>query len=148
MWNWNISNLFQSKYKQAVTHHAERIHFKKRSFICDLCQKQFHQECDLRKHKSAVHEGKRRFVCETCGFPCVSKQSLEKHILSKHEKQILKCPHCDYRETSSKRFYNHYNLMHTKSLILNQHLHTVCWEGLLIKSLKNPDQGLSKHERS
>ena len=90
-----------------------------------MCQKQFHQECDLRKHKSAVHEGKRRFVCETCGFPCVSKQSLEKHILSKHEKQILKCPYCDYRETSSKRFYNHYNLMHTKSLILNQQqLHT------------------------
>ena len=104
-----------------MTHHAERIHLKKRSFSCDLCQKQFHQECDLRKHKSAVHEGKRRFVCETCGFPCVSKQSLEKHILSKHKKQFLQCPQCDFQETSSKRFYNHYNLMHTKSL--NQQLH-------------------------
>ena len=106
---------YKSKYKQAVTHHAERIHLKKRHFTCDLCQKDFHQECDLRKHKSAVHERQRKFVCETCGFPCVTKQSLEKHVHSKHIKKLLQCHHCEYSETSSKRFYNH-SIAHSKSL--------------------------------
>ena len=41
---------YKSKYKQAVTHHAERIHLKKRDYNGDICQKSFHQDCDLRKH--------------------------------------------------------------------------------------------------
>ena len=34
---------YKSKYKQAVIHHVERIHLKKRSYICQKCQKSFHQ---------------------------------------------------------------------------------------------------------
>ena len=41
---------YKSKYKQAVTHHAERVHLKKRDYNCDQCKKSFHQDCDLRKH--------------------------------------------------------------------------------------------------
>ena len=41
---------YKSKYKQAVTHHAERVHLKKREYSCDQCKKTFHQDCDLRKH--------------------------------------------------------------------------------------------------
>ena len=41
---------YKSKYKQAVTHHAERVHLKKRDYNCDQCKKTFHQDCDLRKH--------------------------------------------------------------------------------------------------
>ena len=107
---------YKSKYKQAVTHHVERVHLKKRDYNCDQCKKSFHQECDLRKHINTVHLKQRRFVCETCGFPCVTKQSLEKHIINKHKKPVLQCSHCNYTETSAKRFYNHYNLSHIKNL--------------------------------
>ena len=105
---------YKSKYKQAVVHHAERIHLKKKTYKCDKCNKPFHQECDLKKHVLAVHEQLRRFVCEVCAFPCVSKQSLDKHRINKHQKSLLKCHYCPYSETSSKRFYNHYNTSHAK----------------------------------
>ena len=110
-----------------MVHHAERIHLKKRSYICKKCDKNFFFKNDLKKHFNAVHEGLRRFQCESCGFPCVSKQSLEKHRKNKHQKISLNCNYCAYSETSSKRFYNHYNTMHAaKNNEETQHFHVKC----------------------
>ena len=70
----------------------------------------------MKKHVAAVHEHQRRFVCDECGFPCVSKQSLDKHKFNKHQKSSLICTYCSYSETSTKRFYNHYNTLHAKNI--------------------------------
>ena len=58
------------------------IVFKKHK--CDLCNEEFSNHGNLKRHKKSIHEGK-SFLCEICGFKSARKDSLKRHFDKKHK---------------------------------------------------------------
>ena len=63
--------------------------------ICDICDKSFARNQNLKLHMETVHQGK-RFECDYCEKKFASKSGLKDHVLTLHEAhRALKCPICD-----------------------------------------------------
>ena len=94
---------------------------------CDICNKLFSNQSNLRKHIKSVHE-KMKFKCEICGS---QKDNLRRHKKAVHSKSIefkctvcerkfsrkenllanknvcCKCKHCHVQFTSPSKLLNH-----------------------------------------
>lgn len=66
--------------------HAERI-------MCDICERSFGREYDLKKHVEAVHLRLRPYECKTCGKRFGHKGTFNKHVRAVHLKlRPHRCP--------------------------------------------------------
>ena len=69
-----------------------RHHEVKKDFKCQICDKAFGTNGELKKHVSTVHEGKRDFQCQLCDKAFRTNGALKKHVTNVHEgKKDFKC---------------------------------------------------------
>ena len=77
--------------------HVSSVHEGIKSFQCNTCRKSFTSKHSLCSHITAVHEGKKPFKCDICDYSCSQRADLNKHVASVHEgKKAFKCGICDY----------------------------------------------------
>ena len=53
--------------------HVRVVHEKQKDFVCELCDKSFASNANLKQHLDAVHEKLRPFKCEYCDADFGSK---------------------------------------------------------------------------
>ena len=77
----------------------------RRSFTCDICEKEFSTPGGVAYHKKTVHDKVREF-CEICGQEFKSIANLKHHVQRKHmEEKTHSCNTC------SKSFFTKGDLM-------------------------------------
>lgn len=81
-------------------------------YCCNICNKKYGRERQLKRHKLYDHDYKGRFSCATCGKKFNRQLGLEFHRKKVHEvNQPIpkKCPFCGFECVSEKRFKKHQN---------------------------------------
>ena len=83
--------------------HITIVHGGKKRFQCDICDKKFKRQWDLKQHKTLPHA----FECNGCDKKFAIKIQLKNHILIVHEgKKPYQCLRCNkkfYKEKFLKR---------------------------------------------
>ena len=51
---------------------------------CDICNKEFNKNYNLKVHKQNVHEGQKLYGCEKCEKQFAQNADLKKHVKSVH----------------------------------------------------------------
>ena len=92
-----ISNQeFKSKKNDTMGKYPTSVHTGKKTFKCDMCDKNFVDKQVISRHIASVHEGKKPFKCEICESSFSNKRNLKLHIASVHEsKKTSRCEICD-----------------------------------------------------
>ena len=88
--------------------HIERIHgseegIERKKVPCEMCEKTFSDENNMRVHMKQVHSGRKDEKCEVCSYATYSKYNLKLHVSKVHlGTGLLKqsCPHCDKETTN------------------------------------------------
>lgn len=70
--------------KSEYNRHTKRLHSKERPFVCELCNKTFAINADLKNHLK-VHENIRNFQCDICGHGSLTVTNLRYHKKIVHE---------------------------------------------------------------
>ena len=65
--------------KTNVKQHDQRVHGEVRLFKCDLCNKSFAFEQDL-KHHSIVHSKESRYQCDVCNMSFLYLLSVKERV--------------------------------------------------------------------
>ncbi|XP_078535359.1 zinc finger protein 142 [Lissotriton helveticus] len=75
--------------------HKLRVHEKKPTHFCSLCDYSGYNQNDISRHMNSCHNGELRFSCSQCVARFSSETALKQHCLRKHEEKIcLSCEHC------------------------------------------------------
>ena len=91
------------------------VHEKKKPFKCDICDYNFFEKGNLKRHTDSVHEGKKPYKCSICDKRCSLKAELKEHIEIVHEKKKPhKCPICDYKCAKKGNLNTHVASVHEK----------------------------------
>ena len=61
------------------------VHEGQKNHKCDLCNKAFSENRDLKKHIKCVHEGLKNHKCDICDKAFSEPWKLKRHILTVHE---------------------------------------------------------------
>ena len=75
------------KSKRSVEEHDQIVHKKKRTFICELCQKTFTRYNSLKQHKK-IHMQTSQYICSNCGKQFNEKRNLQNHLLKTHNQNM------------------------------------------------------------
>ena len=146
---------YETKWKQRLSIHSQTIHenmkenckicntevFKTnmkshlklhlpnaRLSNCDLWEKQFKSEADLKSHRKRLdlpHINK-KYECSMCNKEYIVKTELKRHIESQHMESNLKCNICLY-QTSNKKLLKRHQLIHGPTKIWIMSLNTLKW---------------------
>ena len=81
------------KVKGDLAHHTES-HGTKRSFKCDMCDREFTRLDYLKKH-ARTHTGERPFPCDECGKTFTQKNNLTKHKRVHTGERPFPCDECE-----------------------------------------------------
>ena len=77
-------------------------------YTCEICNSEFKDRSNLKKHILVVHEGIKPFECSLCGSCFSQKSKMKKHIAAVHErKKPHKCKWCDRGFDSKKDLTRH-----------------------------------------
>jgi len=84
------SKTFHPQDKQALRKHVHYHAVKEKNYVyqCTECCKQFNDPSNLKRHKQSVHE-KQVLRCLHCDFEDRRKHKLEDHLLSVHKDKVL-----------------------------------------------------------
>lgn len=95
-----------------LEYHIKRNHSQK--LICDICNKQFGYNWDLKRHREQVHADA-SFFCHICSKAYKVKKSFEEHLRS-HEDGYVKsrypCTECDKTFSAKQVLDNHMKFKH------------------------------------
>ena len=102
------------KHTEKFTFHLTSVHqIGEYKYKCDQCDKVFHVDYLLAKHKRLNHESP-RVICDICGEELLNDKGLEIHLQSVHnlykiteEDKIKKCDKCEIVFKDPKEFNNH-----------------------------------------
>ena len=76
------------------------VHERRKAFQCDLCEKAFANQGNLKRHIASVHEGKKDFQCQICEKTFAWQQGLKVHTDSVHEGRRFSCEICEKKTFS------------------------------------------------
>ncbi|CAH2305223.1 zinc finger 142 [Pelobates cultripes] len=77
--------------------HQRRVHEKKPTHFCNLCDYSGYSQNDIARHMGSCHSGELAFPCSVCQASFSSEAALKQHSLRKHqEKDIHECPQCSF----------------------------------------------------
>ena len=95
-----------------LEYHIKRNHSQK--LICDICNKQFGYNWDLKRHREQVH-AEASFFCHICSKAYKVKKSFDEHLRS-HEDGYVKsrypCTECDKTFSAKQVLDNHMKYKH------------------------------------
>lgn len=95
-----------------LEYHIKRNHSQK--LICDICNKQFGYNWDLKRHREQVHADA-SFFCHICSKAYKVKKSFDEHLRS-HEDGYVKsrypCEECDKTFSAKQVLDNHIKFKH------------------------------------
>lgn len=79
----------------------------RKSYVCDVCQKEFRGKSDLSRHK-LIHTAERPYECRICGNKYRQEINLKNHITSAHNKQKeFACKECPKKFALKERLRLH-----------------------------------------
>uniref|UniRef100_A0A672HW96 Zinc finger protein 142 n=1 Tax=Salarias fasciatus TaxID=181472 RepID=A0A672HW96_SALFA len=94
--------------------HKMRIHDKRPTQPCSLCDFSSYTLDDVRRHKLRCHTGELRHVCSHCDAKFSSEVALRNHCRRVHLLQAgLSCKQCDYTCSSEFALKAHQHSVHT-----------------------------------
>lgn len=107
----NLCN-YIGKKECHLEYHIIRNHSQK--FICDICQKQFGYNWDLKRHREQVH-AEASYICHICSKAYKVKKSFDEHLKSHEEgyvKSVFPCTMCDKTFSAKQVLDNHVKIKH------------------------------------
>uniref|UniRef100_A0A8C8VNK1 Zinc finger protein 142 n=1 Tax=Pelusios castaneus TaxID=367368 RepID=A0A8C8VNK1_9SAUR len=77
--------------------HNLRVHEKKPTHFCRLCDYSGYLQNDITRHVNSCHRGELNFACARCEARFSSETALKQHVLRQHEEKIShSCPRCSF----------------------------------------------------
>lgn len=77
--------------------HRLRVHEKKPTHFCPLCDYSGYLQNDITRHVNSCHCGELRSCCSRCEARFSSETALKQHVLRRHEEKAShRCPHCGF----------------------------------------------------
>ncbi|XP_075037136.1 zinc finger protein 142 [Mixophyes fleayi] len=77
--------------------HQRRVHEKKPTHFCKLCDYSGYSQNDIARHMGSCHSGEPAFPCAVCQATFSSEAALKQHSLRKHqEKATHECSQCSF----------------------------------------------------
>ncbi|XP_060554863.1 zinc finger protein 595-like [Ruditapes philippinarum] len=107
----NLCN-YIGKKESHLEYHIIRNHSQK--FICDICQKQFGYNWDLKRHREQVH-AEASYICHICSKAYKVKKSFDEHLKSHEEgyvKSVFPCTYCEKSFSAKQVLENHIKIKH------------------------------------
>ena len=98
---------YESNFNQHISHHLN-----KRQFVCEECNKQFHEDSKLFKHKRYVHSNVRPFIChrKDCNKRFKTNVHLKSHLLTHSSVKSFCCDECDKRFKRENDLRKHFSV--------------------------------------
>lgn len=97
--------------KNALTAHVNKVHLQVKPYACDMCEKQFYTEYDLRCHMK-LHSSKSKERCELCFKVLRSRSQLVAHIRKHMGVRPYACQLCNHTFYSQNKTYVHMRRRH------------------------------------
>uniref|UniRef100_A0A8D0H8S7 Zinc finger protein 142 n=1 Tax=Sphenodon punctatus TaxID=8508 RepID=A0A8D0H8S7_SPHPU len=77
--------------------HHLRVHEKKPTHFCPLCDYSGYIQNDITRHLNSCHRGELKFACSRCEARFSSETALKQHALRRHEEKVsYRCPRCAF----------------------------------------------------
>ncbi|XP_062972840.1 zinc finger protein 142 isoform X2 [Elgaria multicarinata webbii] len=77
--------------------HRLRVHEKKPTHFCPLCDYSGYIQNDITRHVNSCHRGELNFACSHCEARFSSETALKQHVLRQHEEKVsYGCPRCAF----------------------------------------------------
>ncbi|XP_041433227.1 zinc finger protein 142 isoform X2 [Xenopus laevis] len=77
--------------------HQRRVHEKKPTHFCSLCDYSGYSQNDIARHMGSCHNGELAFPCDVCQASFSSEAALKQHTIRKHqEKATQQCLQCQF----------------------------------------------------
>ena len=131
---------FSTQHSGAFRKHVNSVHLNIKSFQCEVCDKKFTENRQLKLHIQSVHEQKKELCdicfkyvrrlkghranqhktakCKYCAETLNNISSLNTHVEKFHkEKKLLNCPSCDYTTYTKALLKKHDQLNHNINYI-------------------------------
>ncbi|XP_005991822.1 zinc finger protein 142 isoform X2 [Latimeria chalumnae] len=116
--------------------HRLRVHEKKPTHFCTLCDYSGYNQNDITRHTNSCHNGDLKHLCQQCGAGFSSEMALKHHSLRKHEEKVCySCPHCVFSCFSEATLKCH---------VQRQHPHLEC--GICKEAFESREE-LEEHRR-
>ncbi|EDW16408.2 zinc finger protein weckle [Drosophila mojavensis] len=96
--------------ENGLRYHIERVHMKKKPFVCDVCGKRVRTVSELKEHM-LVHTDDRPFVCPICGAAFKNKKRLNIHNQT-HGEPSYECEICG-KKLQTRAIWNKHKNVHT-----------------------------------
>ncbi|XP_053554111.1 zinc finger protein 142 isoform X2 [Bombina bombina] len=117
--------------------HQLRVHEKKPSHFCGLCDYSGYSQNDIARHMGSCHSGELSFPCSVCQASFSSEAALKQHSLRKHqEKATHECSQCQF---------SCHSLSTLKCHLQKEHLQLECG---ICKEIFSRRQQLDEHRKS
>lgn len=76
------------------------------SFKCDICQKGFTSDLELKNHRR-IHFDDKKFQCPTCKYKSNDHNALRRHQMTHSKEALYKCPVCSFQCIQSTSYKTH-----------------------------------------
>ena len=119
----NLENSFKCSncnasfdWKSSLKRHVRTVHEKNRPFQCNVCDKKFHTNVQLKIHNESNHP----FKCKVCSKKFIAKLHLKTHNSIHHQMQYednerkkLECPICQSKFSEIRSLSIHMKKFHS-----------------------------------
>ncbi|XP_029442151.1 zinc finger protein 142-like isoform X2 [Rhinatrema bivittatum] len=93
--------------------HKLRVHEKKPTHFCPLCDYSGYSQNDITRHTKSCHSGELSSACPQCPARFSSETALKQHTLRKHEEKVcFSCPRCAFTCHSEATLKCHLQKLH------------------------------------
>ncbi|XP_065224303.1 zinc finger protein 808-like [Planococcus citri] len=107
----------KEKKKSTVSTIQKKVPDRRQSAVCDICNKNFSCQRDLKRHMSIHEDSSNLFVCNICDQNFSRRDHLKRHIMVLHEcLRPFKCPRCDKAFGRKDYVKQHMLLMHNADI--------------------------------
>merc|ERR1712098_340830 len=91
--------------------HVEKHLNKTKDVECDVCNKMFHSEIEMKMHKRKLHVPK-KFLCTQCDYTARFESILQKHMLLHTTEKPFSCDRCTLKFKDARNLKVHVQKVH------------------------------------